>query len=413
MVISQLVKTSQLKEGELEKVNSYLRTPLTESDIYMISVVLCSNEIDDNYEQFTEESLIKLSKLFVGKTGVFDNNNQYGNSTIRIISCEVKKIEGKKNKVGEDFYQLVARAFILKQKHNEQLINFIENGIVTEVSVGCSVRNTICSICDHDMRSHSCTHIKGKMYTIYGNNSKLCYGKLIDPLEAYEFSFVCNPSNIKERTVDMDSNENKKEVHTIPVVSMDTISLANKIYTKFGDNPDVIKGVSKIIDMIELDGTTLCLHAPEETFTFGCDEKEKCSECGNSIDPTPTSEDRDYVRIFSELSVDDLNKAIKQFEAEFEDKPYLIMSKDTLRVFEQYANNTLEATSCLNFDTNNIDCEDYDECIGCPYEPEEEGTVFIEHDCESGNSTACYFHNDEDYTITIDNDLAFGVVKVR
>lgn len=208
------------------------------------------------------------------------------------------------------------------------------------------------------------------------------------------------------------AEKNNKHEKNIPILSHEIIMLAKKLYEKFDGDKGVIQTIDEFLDFITVDQHGNIHFSFPDTWV-GSYDNDTAYGLDNSINPTPTSEDKDYVRIFGDLSIDDLNKAIKQFEAEFEDKPYLIMSKDTLRIFEQYANNTLEATSCLNFDTNNIDCEDYDECIGCPYEPEEEGTVFIEHDCESGNSTACYFHNDEDYTITIDNDLAFGVVKVR
>lgn len=63
-----------LNEKELEEINKFARSPLKEEDIYCFAVLLCDNEVDRDFERFTVPALMKLSELFVGKTGIFDHN---------------------------------------------------------------------------------------------------------------------------------------------------------------------------------------------------------------------------------------------------------------------------------------------------------------------------------------------------
>ena len=185
----QVIKSTQLNKGEMDLINSYTRRTMTEDEVYVFSVVLCDNDIDRDYERFTVESLTKLEKLFVGKTGVFDHNPKAENQTARIISCKVEAIEGRKNAVGDDYFRLVARAYMPNSEKNKDLILSIDSGILKEVSVGCAVEETRCSICGKDINSIECSHHKGEIY-----NGSTCYGELINPTDAYEWSFVAVPS---------------------------------------------------------------------------------------------------------------------------------------------------------------------------------------------------------------------------
>lgn len=197
------------------------------------------------------------------------------------------------------------------------------------------------------------------------------------------------------------------------------------ILDKFSNNKNYMNGIKTLIDKVQIDeeNDTIFFEVEDgfdESDCEDCDDKENCDvykEMNDGADkniiPTPITEDRDWVRIFDNVNVDDLNRAIDQFEKEFDDRPYLIMSEDTLKIFEQCVDYNNTISSCLNIETNDIDCEDYDGCNGCPYEPDTEGNVVVECDCQSGGVTAFYTHNDVEYTIVIDNNLAFGVVKVR
>ena len=176
-------------QAEMELINTYTRRELKPEDVYIFSVALCDNDIDRDNERFTVEALFALEKLFVGKTGIIDHDPTAKNQKARIISCRVESVEGAKTALGDDLFRLTARAYIRRTEGNAELIEAIEAGIVKEVSVGCSVADTVCSICRREMRSPSCGHVKGREY-----DGELCYGELRDPTDAYEFSFVAVPA---------------------------------------------------------------------------------------------------------------------------------------------------------------------------------------------------------------------------
>ena len=175
--------------NEMELVNSYSRRQLGEDEVYLFSVVLCDNDIDRDCERFTVESLFELEKLFVGKTGIIDHDPTAKNQKARIISCKVESVEGKTTANGDQLFRLMARAYMRRTEGNAELIEAIEAGIVKEVSVGCSVGHTLCSICRNDIHSPLCSHQKGREY-----DGELCFGELCEPKDAYEFSFVAVPA---------------------------------------------------------------------------------------------------------------------------------------------------------------------------------------------------------------------------
>ncbi len=184
-----VIKNTQIQKGDIDLINNYTRRKMSEDEVYVFTVVLCDNDIDRDYERFTVESLTELEKLFVGKTGVFDHNPKAKNQTARIFSCKVEVVEGKKNTIGDDYFRLVAKAYMPISDKNQDLRLAIDSGIVKEVSVGCRVEETRCSICGKVLNSMECNHYKGETY-----NGKLCYGELIKPIDAYEWSFVAVPA---------------------------------------------------------------------------------------------------------------------------------------------------------------------------------------------------------------------------
>jgi hypothetical protein len=187
----QVIKSAveSVSAEELALVNGYSRRELTADEVYLFSVVLCDNDIDRDCERFTVESLFELEKLFVGKTGIIDHDPTAKNQKARIISCKVESVEGKTTANGDQLFRLTARAYMRRTEGNAELIEAIEAGIVKEVSVGCSVGHTLCSICRNDIHSPLCSHQKGREY-----DGELCFGELCEPKDAYEFSFVAVPA---------------------------------------------------------------------------------------------------------------------------------------------------------------------------------------------------------------------------
>lgn len=178
---------SGVTDDELRQINTYTRREFSAGEVYVFSVVLCDNDIDRDNERFTVESLFALEKMFVGKTGITDHNPSAKNQTARIFACEVEAVSGMKTKTGDDYFRLKARAYMPKSEGNRDVITAIDSGIIKEVSVGCAVENTVCSICGEDMEK--CVHRRGESY-----GGKICCGELLNPYDAYEWSFVAVPA---------------------------------------------------------------------------------------------------------------------------------------------------------------------------------------------------------------------------
>ncbi|PKM72651.1 MAG: hypothetical protein CVU91_08845 [Firmicutes bacterium HGW-Firmicutes-16] len=152
-------------------------------------MVLCDNEVDRDFEKFSDEALGALSELFVGKTGIFDHEWKATNQTARIYRTEILKENGVLNSLGEPYAVLKGYAYMLRNEKNSELIEEIEAGIKKETSVGCSVAKRVCSICGEEAHVGGCGHIPGREY-----NGKLCYLELFDVKDAYEWSFVAVPA---------------------------------------------------------------------------------------------------------------------------------------------------------------------------------------------------------------------------
>lgn len=176
-------------QQEMELINRYTKKTVSAEEVYRFEIVLCDNEVDRDGEAFTEETLVELSKLFLGKTGIFDHDPSGKNQTARIYDAVVVTLPGKETQRKTPYQQLKAKAYMVKTKGNEDLILEIEAGIKKEVSVGCKVEQRLCSICRTDWNQGHCEHRLGKKY-----HGKLCCGELHHATDAYEWSFVAVPA---------------------------------------------------------------------------------------------------------------------------------------------------------------------------------------------------------------------------
>jgi hypothetical protein len=184
-----LIQKSVATSDDLAKINQYTRREMSQDELYIFNVTLCSNDIDRDYEKFSVEALGEMAELFVGKTCIEDHSMKSSDQKARIFDTYIEKQEGKMTADGEQLYYLKGRAYMLKNDDNKQLIDEIDAGIKKEVSVSCSMGSNTCSICGKDRRYDRCEHINGKMY-----GSKLCYSILSNAIDAYELSFVAVPA---------------------------------------------------------------------------------------------------------------------------------------------------------------------------------------------------------------------------
>lgn len=182
---------------DLALINQLSRKQLAPEEVYTFGVRLCDNEVDRDFERFDLPALEALAKLFVGKSGIFDHQWSARGQAARIYRTELVREDAVRTVAGEPYCYLKGYAYMIRTESNRDLIAEIEGGIKKEVSVGCAVRRTVCSVCGQDLNDRdACAHVKGRWY-----GSQLCYGTLSEPTDAFEWSFVAVPAQPKAGVV--------------------------------------------------------------------------------------------------------------------------------------------------------------------------------------------------------------------
>lgn len=202
--MAKVVKSINLKiksadpKADIALINQFSKRELTPEEVYCFSVAMCDNDIDRDLERFTDETLEGLAQLFVGRTVIRDHDWSAKTQVARIYAAEVQQAKGK-TQAGEPLKQLIGKVYMLNSEDNKPMIDAIEAGILKEVSVGCSISKSTCSICgadftgynwDYGMMECENHHVKGETYP----NGGLCFANLEDPIDAYELSFVAVPA---------------------------------------------------------------------------------------------------------------------------------------------------------------------------------------------------------------------------
>ena len=176
---TEAVSSGMPTAAQLEAINALAKGSLTAQQLYVFTLRLCDDQIDRDLERFDTAALPALAKLFIGKTGILDHCWSSDNQVARIFQTQVVQEEGVS--------YIKAWAYIRRGSHTEEIIADIEAGIKKEVSIGCAMGRSVCSICGSD--HGSCGHQKGEYY-----DGQQCCVILKEPLDAYEFSFVAVPA---------------------------------------------------------------------------------------------------------------------------------------------------------------------------------------------------------------------------
>ena len=164
---------------QLEAINAQAKGKMTAEQVYVFSLRLCDDQVDRDGERFDTAALPELAKLFIGKTGIVDHRWTSDSQVARVFATEVVREEGVS--------YIKAWAYIRRGGHAEEIIADIEAGIKKEVSVGCAMGRSVCSVCGGEYGT--CGHVKGESY-----DGAVCCAILKEPMDAYEFSFVAVPA---------------------------------------------------------------------------------------------------------------------------------------------------------------------------------------------------------------------------
>ena len=164
---------------QMEAINAHARAKMEPQQVYVFALRLCDDQVDRDLERFDTAALPELARLFIGKTGVVDHRWSSDAQVARIFETQVVREDG--------ISYIKAWAYIRRGGHADEVIADIEAGIKKEVSVGCAMGWSACSVCGGEYGT--CGHQKGEYY-----DGQLCCVILKDPVDAYEFSFVAVPA---------------------------------------------------------------------------------------------------------------------------------------------------------------------------------------------------------------------------
>lgn len=167
-------------EADMPLINAQAQRELAPDEVFVFRCETCNDQVDRDFERFPLETLQKLAPMLVGKTMICDHQWSSANQRARIYAASVEHIEGGIN-------ALMTKCYMLRTESTREVIAAIEGGILKEVSVGCLMGRAICSICGES--AYGCPHINGIEY-----EGKTCVYDLLDPLDAYEQSFVAVPA---------------------------------------------------------------------------------------------------------------------------------------------------------------------------------------------------------------------------
>lgn len=168
-------------DSELALINKQALRELSADEVFTFRLAACDNQVDRDYERFTDATLEGLANKFVGKSVLMDHAWLAGCQTARVYDAHVETVG--------DVKRLILRCYMPRTEDSKKTVDAIETGILRECSVGCLVERAVCNICGADQSKTCCEHIQGREY-----DGKLCVMELDGAKDAYEVSLVAVPA---------------------------------------------------------------------------------------------------------------------------------------------------------------------------------------------------------------------------
>lgn len=174
-------KAAEMTDGELALINAQALRPMKAEEVFAFKLAACDNQVDRDYERFTDAALTDMAKLYVGKPVLRDHR---WNST-----CQAARVYAAGVEDTGDSKRLVLRCYMPRTEGTAETITAIESGVIRECSVGLRVGSSTCSICGAVQQQAMCVHWPGKEY-----DGKLCHFDLDNVKDVYEVSLVAVPA---------------------------------------------------------------------------------------------------------------------------------------------------------------------------------------------------------------------------
>ena len=181
-----------MDKNTLDKINALTRRDFKPEELYTFPVTLCHNDIDRDFERFSDDALDKMAELFVGTTIIENHDPDTRNQVARLYDTEVISEPETLTRDGRPYRYLKGYAYMVRTDSNADLITEIDAGIRKEVSVGCNAAVRKCSVCGKQISyDNPCEHRKGQEY-----DGQICCHVLDEINDAYELSFVAVPAQV-------------------------------------------------------------------------------------------------------------------------------------------------------------------------------------------------------------------------
>ena len=177
------LEKAELNEEELALINQQTLRPLGADEVFTFRLAACDNQVDRDFERFTEATLEELAQKYVGRPVLRDHNWSAAAQTARVYAGSVEPGDE------EGVRRLVLRCYMPRSEQTVPTIAAIESGILRECSVGLAVKRALCSICGANQRETLCKHIQGREY-----DGQVCHMDLDGAADAYEVSMVAVPA---------------------------------------------------------------------------------------------------------------------------------------------------------------------------------------------------------------------------
>ncbi len=167
--------------GELDLINKQTLRPMAAEEVYTFRLAACDNQVDRDFERFTDAALEGLAEKFLGRPVLMDHMWSAGAQTARVYGSGLEETG--------DVKRLVLRCYMPRTEKTADTIQAIEAGILRECSVGCVVERAVCSVCGADQTKTCCRHVPGVDY-----DGQQCVMELDGAKDAYEVSLVAVPA---------------------------------------------------------------------------------------------------------------------------------------------------------------------------------------------------------------------------
>ena len=128
------MKRVEWTQERLDKVANYNGSS---NNTMLFAFIAADNEIDKDNERFSLKSLKTISSMLIGKTGQIGLPDE-AKALARVIESNVRIDPNKRTKSGSVYVYVEAVAYIKKNFATEGICNKIDNGEITEISLGVS-----------------------------------------------------------------------------------------------------------------------------------------------------------------------------------------------------------------------------------------------------------------------------------